>query len=270
MLHNRPNQDTMSTSSGRRLESAGRFLLPFSLILVLSGCGNPLVPDPNVVYLAFGDSTTNGPTGDDYPDMLPGRLGVEPAAVAKRGSGGETTAEGLERLRTYLQRELFPNARVLLYWQGGADVMDTLRRTDPFLLLSPEDEDYPFSETLERTLDETQSNIETLIREAQHSGLTVVVATYYQAPEAVLPCDPLLLEVITPAQSRRANAYFSLLNERIREAAGNTGALLVDVENDAVLNVGHFHDCNHLNAAGNEIIADLVAARLQGAASPSP
>ncbi len=234
--------------------------------LLMMGCDDVVFPDPNVIYLAFGDSATDGPSEVDYPDTLPGELGVEAVEIGKQGRGGETTAEGIERLRMFLERDLFPNAEVLLYWEGGGDLIDTLEQLDPFLLFSPVAEDYPFTDVLNSRLDQTQANMETLILDARNAGLTVYVMTYFLVPEETLPCDPLFLDVIVPSQVSNANDYFRLLNGRIRSAADSAGAILIDVETDAselTDSTDNFFDCNHLSASGNAIVAELIASQLQ-------
>ncbi|MEK7756569.1 MAG: hypothetical protein AAB385_05100, partial [Planctomycetota bacterium] len=57
-----------------------------------------------------------------------------------------------------------------------------------------------------------------------------------------------------------ANAYIARLNERIRTAADNQDAVLVDVAAvDDVLrqDQANYFDCNHLSEQGNGIVANL-------------
>lgn len=243
-----------------------------ALLLSLMGAGGGcsedalLVPDPAVRYLAFGDSETAGESGRDYPQILSELLGQPANAFVNQGRGGETAGEGLQRLRGLLDRGIYPNAHTLLYWQGGADVINLIRQVDALLLLSPTDPSYPHSARLAETLDRVQADIEAAIGAGQGAGLTVYVATYFSLREATARCEPLFLEIILPSQARNANGYVSLLNERIRQAAANTGASLVDIAAaDAMLQAddAHFLNCNHLSAAGNAIVARLFADRLR-------
>jgi lysophospholipase L1-like esterase len=240
------------------------------LLTLMHGCGEVRVPDPAVRFVAFGDSSTKGPAQRDYPDILRELIDAQPEAFANEGHGGESAREGLQRLKDLLARRLYPNAHTLLYWQGGIDILDFIRRTDPLVALSPTSPDYPFQEALNEALEATQANIEAAIMAAREAGWTVYVATYYLPPEAVLPCEPLVVDVILPEQAARAGAYIRLLNERIRRAADNAGATLVDVERSASslsADVLNFHNCNHLSARGNTAVAEVFRAALQGSAT---
>jgi lysophospholipase L1-like esterase len=241
--------------------------LSLSLIWPAIGCTDNalLMPDPSVRYLAFGDSGTSGRSGRNYPEILADLLGQPPGAIANQGKGGETTGEGLERLRELLSLSIYPNADALLYWEGGADIIAFIRQVDGLLLLSPTASTYPYSTELVETLDRVQTNIEAAITEGQMAGMTVYVATYFSLREATVSCAPLSLEVMSPFQARNANGYVSLLNERIRQAAINTGAALVDIASaDGFLHAddSNFVNCNHLSEKGNEIIAQLFAEAL--------
>ena len=236
-------------------------------LLGSAGCeGDILIPDPAVRFFAFGDSSTAGESGRDYVDFLPDLLGSPPEEFAKQGKGGETAGEGLDRLSQLLSLSIYPNAHTLLYWEGGGDVIDFIREVDPLLLLSPSDPGYPYKAQRDEALNRIQSRIEAAIAEAQTAGLTVYVATYFSLQEAVVPCDPLLLDVILPSQARNANGYISLLNERIRQAARNTGARVVDVasaDDRLQAKSSNYLNCNHLSQSGNEIVAQIFAEALR-------
>ncbi|MBN1346572.1 MAG: SGNH/GDSL hydrolase family protein [Phycisphaerae bacterium] len=243
------------------------WLLPTCLVCLgwVLGCGNDSflrLPDPAVRYVAFGDSSTRGPSERDYVTYLPNLLGESSNAFSNEGDGGETSAEGVTRLRSLIDRGIFPNAVAMLYWEGGGDLIDLIKSLDPLLLLSPESADYPLTARLESKLDEIQANIEAAIRLAQDAGWDVYVATYFFLPRGSLDCDPLVLGVLLPGQADNANAYVTLLNERIRQAAQNRGAVLVDVaDSDAELrgDPANYQNCNHLSAQGNQIVAGLFA-----------
>lgn len=233
--------------------------------LQVTGCGAFVLVNEDAVFVAFGDSTTAGPSTKDYVEFLPELTGLPARQFANEGSGGETTSEGLERLDRMISLDVYPNARQLIYWQGGADVIDFVRRRDPLLLLSPSDPDYPFSDLLESELNQTQQNIERAVSLANDAGWGVVVATYFPIPSISLDCDALLFGVILPAQAQNADAYLAMLNDRIRIAALRAGASLVDVQSlggELLADSNNYFDCNHLSASGNEIVARSIAESL--------
>ncbi len=232
------------------------------LAVALPGCGAARLPDPDVVYIAFGDSATAGPGERDYPDILADRLDLPVDAFANEGRGGEVTAEGIERLRGLLATEIYPNAQALLYWQGGTDLVDLIQELDPLLARSPNDGDYPYVDELADELDRIEDNIAEAIGIGRNHGLDVYVATYFPMREAFGGCPALPLDVIVPGQAQRANAYTELLNERIRSAARDAGAALVDVADEGAritADPEHYENCNHLSAAGNAIVAEVFA-----------
>ncbi len=78
-------------------------------LLLVAGCSSPLLPDPAVKYIAFGDSTTNGPAAIQYWQYLQQDLEVPATAFAGQGQGGETVEQGLPRLEDLLNRDVYPN-----------------------------------------------------------------------------------------------------------------------------------------------------------------
>jgi hypothetical protein len=232
-----------------------------SLMLIgIFGCPEIQPPDPAVRYIAFGDSSTEGPADRDYPVILRELLGEPADSFAVEGEDGETAAEGLDRLRLIFSRDLYPNAHTLLYWEGAAAVIDFIEEVDGLLVFSPLAAGYPYSNELDIRLDRVQANIEAAVAEAHSAGLNVYVASYFKGREVTQPCEPLFLNVILPAQVRNANDYITLLNARIREAATNSGATLVDLAaaNDEItLDTANFYDCRHLSAKGNAIVAQV-------------
>lgn len=229
-----------------------------AIAAVAAGC---TPPDPAVLYIAFGDSATAGATSPAYPELLRQRLGEDAGTVVNEGDDGENSGQGVERLEGLLSQGLYPNAKALLYWEGGNDVVEFIRTHDPFFLLCPDDVNYPFTTALNAALDATQANIEDAIQLGRDAGLTVFVATYFALPETIIECDALLLNVLLPAQARWSNVYVEMLNDRIRVAAAQ-GAILVDVAaKNAVLQAdgANYADCNHLSTQGNDIVAGLFA-----------
>lgn len=247
-----------------------RSVFPWSMLacsILLAGCGELRLPDGRVTHVAFGDSTTAGPSNRDYPDILREMLGEPPEAFANEGEGGETTAEGNDRLDRLIASAIYPNAAVWMYWEGGGDVIDFIQDNDPFLLLSPEDADFPLAGTLEDRLDQTQANIQRAIASMSGAGHTVLVATLFFIREDVGACPALPLDILLPAQAANANAYLRLLNERIRTAATSAGAILVDiaaVDETLGASAENYFNCNHLSEAGNTIAAGVFRDALAG------
>jgi lysophospholipase L1-like esterase len=224
----------------------------------IAGCAEVQVPDPDVRVVAFGDSTTAGPAGQDYGDTLRIKLGEPIESFANEGKSGETSGEGVARLQQLLQDKIYPNAETLLYWEGAGDIIDFMREYDPFLIFAPDDPNFPFSEPLKEMLDRVQTNIEHSIALAKQANLSVFVATYYFLRANIGQCDAMPLKTLLPDQAEHANRYVVLLNERIRQAVENQNAVLVDLEilADSISeDPGNYFDCNHLSAQGNDIVA---------------
>lgn len=243
-----------------RSRRAPHFLIAMALGVLAggAGCHGFALPNPTVRYIAFGDSTTAGDTDRDYCDILGDLLGVEPAMVVNEGHGGETTSEGLPRLRRLLRQQRYPEAKVLLYWEGGNDLIEFIQVYDPLLISSPGAENYPYQRRLFELLDETQANMEEALRLARNAGWRVLIATYFPLRENTNRCDPMPFDVMLAEQAMVANTYLALLNQRIRRAALSAGATLVDVEavgGMLIADPANYADCNHLSAKGNEIVA---------------
>lgn len=251
------------SSRRRRLPAWPRVLISSWLVLSVSGCGTQMimrVPDPAVRYIAFGDSTTAGPAERDYPDILRELLGEPVETFANEGKSGESAEEGLVRLDVLLSRRIYPNARVLLYWEGGKAIVEFTEDYDPFLVFSADDPAYPYAEELEEVLTEAQTTIEQAIGSAVDAGLVVYIATYFPLAPDFTECDALPFDIILPSQAQNANSYVMMLNEHIRSAAVNGGATVVDVEASAdVLQAdpANYFNCNHLSTSGNEVVAHL-------------
>jgi len=146
-----------------------------------------------------------------------------------------------------------------LYWEGGDEIVEFVKEHDPLLLTSPEDPNYPFTTELNQRLDKVQGDIEQAIGLAQGAGWKVYAATYYYMREN-MQCRPALLNVLLAPQAANANGYVRRLNERIRTAAANKNAVLVDVETIADFlqaDSANYADCNHLSEQGNEAVAEV-------------
>lgn len=197
-----------------RSQNPSRRPLPLTLLLPLTlaiaGCA--AAPDPAVRYIAFGDSTTAGPADTQYWQFLRDDLHQPAESFAGQGRGGEQTANGLDRLQGLLDAGLYPNARVLLYWQGGNDLIAFVHSHDPLLVLSPKAADYPFVAELAAALDTTQGNIEQAIRLGRQAGLTVYAANYFYLSAQTGQCKPALLGVLLPTQQDRVTEYIQFFS----------------------------------------------------------
>ena len=145
-------------------------LLLFLVSIALAGCGDgsPKLPKLGAgdVVLAFGDSLTYG-TGasesESYPAVLAGLIG---RTVIREGVPGQTTAQGMERLPSALERH---RPKLVLLCLGGNDM---LRKVDDATIAA---------------------NLREMIRRIQESGAAVVLlgvpkpalfggaASYYEA-----------------------------------------------------------------------------------------
>ncbi len=101
-----------------------KYLFIITLVFVgaiLQGCGsNKLEPIGNGTVLAFGDSLTLGvgtTKENSYPAVLAKLSGLN---VVNSGVSGETTAQGLKRLPTELERTK-PDLVILI--EGGNDIL---------------------------------------------------------------------------------------------------------------------------------------------------
>lgn len=120
------------------------------LLIALSGCSpSKLEPIPkNGTILAFGDSLTVGvgvPNVNSYPSVLAGLTGL---TVINSGVSGETTDNGLIRLRDVLDNT---NPDLLILLEGGNDILRN------------------------RNLSETKANLAAMIELAQRQGIPVVL-----------------------------------------------------------------------------------------------
>jgi len=217
--------------------------------------------------VAFGDSTTDGPSTRNYPDILRERLGEPVESFSNQGHSGETTEEGLERIVNDQIFATFPNAQFFLYWEGGNDVADFIGSHDPLLLLSPNDEDYPFTTSLTNTLDTLENNIEQAVQSAKDENLDVYIATYFPLAPGITTCGALAFDLLLPGQAEKAQVYLDLMNERIRNVATTYGATVVDVSTLGTTlqaDPDNYFDCNHLTEQGNAIVVELFATEITG------
>ncbi len=248
-----------------RIVSCSLFLFAINL----TGCVPimPPLPQPDVKYIAFGDSTTDGPSDRNYPDILQELLGEPVGSFINLGKSGETSEEGLQRVNSALNVTTFPNVQFFLYWEGGNDVADFIGENDPLLLRSPDDPDYPYTTSLTNMLDALENNIEEVIRNAKDANLDAYIATYFPLAPTITSCGALAFDLLLPGQAEVAQVYIDLMNERIRNVASTNSATLVDVSTLAATlqaNSDNYHDCNHLTEQGNTIVAELFFSEITG------
>ncbi|MCB9851709.1 MAG: SGNH/GDSL hydrolase family protein [Phycisphaerales bacterium] len=248
--------------------AAALWMLAAVPIFAGADCGDGIgfrLPDPNVRVIAFGDSTTAGPSMMQYVEYLPDLLGEPENAFSNEGMGGETTTEGVARLQSLLNGGYLPNADTIIIWEGGNDIIDFIQAHDPFIAISPNDGLYPFGDELQQQLDATAANLASEIGAARAAGLNVLIATYFFIPEEIFTCNATPLDVIFPGQARVANDYTERLNESIRNLAAVEQATLIDIATlDDTLrgDLSNYENCNHLSAAGNAIAAQQIAESL--------
>jgi lysophospholipase L1-like esterase len=236
--------------------------------LALLGCNDPVgfrIPDPDTRIIAFGDSATAGADAQGYPEMLPGLLAISADSVANEGVGGEETAAGLPRLRSLIDREIFPNAENIILWEGGVDLIHFVAGSDPNLQWNPADEGYPLRDQLADVLDKVESNLSAMAGLAQAAGWNVYLVTYF--PISTANACPLFSFELNPQQAQAVDAYFHSLNERIRSAASNNDCVLIDVAaigSQLQSDPANYLDCNHLSDQGNALVADQIAKAFPG------
>jgi lysophospholipase L1-like esterase len=251
----------------RRLPLAYCWHVLFVSGMLLAGCDSlPAPPDPNVRYIAFGDSTTDGPADRQYVDFLPDLLGESADAFANEGESGETSEEGLARLRMIFATDQYPNATTFIYWESGNDLNEFIRTNDPLLLTSPVDPEFSRGDELATALDDAMANVAAAIAEARTNGLTVFVATYAPLAPGIERCDALPLDVLFPGQATNGNAYLDALNTQLVQIAATNGATLVDIAaigDELRSDSANYENCNHLSEQGNERVAEEFSAAIR-------
>ncbi len=241
---------------------AGRALLASAAVLA-AGCGSVVLPE--VRYVALGDSITGTLDSDTWPRFLIDSLEIADEAFAAEGSGGRTAAGGFERLSEILDLGTYPDATVLIYFLGGADVIGFVVSVDPALTAAPSDGQFMFGDALNALLDDVRAAMRATLELARAAGFEIYVATYFSLPADAAPCEALGGDALSSDQAERVNEYVELLNEVISDLAVEVGATLVDLRlaNEALLGPpAHFADCTHPNESGAEIIAARFAEAL--------
>ncbi|MCH8913589.1 MAG: SGNH/GDSL hydrolase family protein [Planctomycetes bacterium] len=233
-----------------------------SAALLAAGCG-PVVW-PEVRSVALGDSITGTLDSDTWPRFFVDLLDISDEALAAEGSGGRTVIGGFERLNEILDLGTYPDATVLIYFLGGADVIEFIASIDPALTTAVSDGQFMFGDALNALLDDVHTVMLATLELAQAASLDIYVATYFSLPADVAPCEALSGDVLSSDQAERVNEYVALLNEVISDVAVEFGATLVDLRlaDEALMGPpAHFADCTHPSERG----AEIIAARFAGA-----
>jgi lysophospholipase L1-like esterase len=206
---------TESHGAGWRWRICLRHLLPAVGLCLLLSCRAteklpPLAADG--VILAFGDSITFGtgaPSGESYPAVLERLTGRR---VVNAGVPGEVTAEGLQRLPEFLERE---HPALLILCHGGNDLLRRLDRAA------------------------TTENLRSMVRLAREKGVAVVLVAvpnpdlgltppeFYRqvAAEFGIPCESKALPRILGKGSLKSD-YIHPNAAGYRELAGALVKLL--------------------------------------------
>jgi hypothetical protein len=127
------------------------------------------------------------------------------------------------------------------------------------------DSDYPYTQELDNELERVGAELAEAISLGESAGLDVYVATYYPILSGFSTCPAVPFDILLPGQAEHANEYVVLLNARIRQAAADAGAVLVDVAREAdelADERDNYTNCNHLSAAGNARVAEVFFAAL--------
>ncbi len=209
------------------------------LLLCAAGAAAPQSP---TIYVAFGDSITEG-VGDEegggYPPRLEGLLIARGrnADVRNRGKAGETTVDGLTRINSVLAE----GGDVLLLMEGTNDLPHNI---------SPE--------TIAFNLDE-------MAKRGERAGMVVGVAT-------VIPRSPV-------ANVDRENILTQQLAETIRDMAGTSERALPDPFEEFITTPNLYQDfyshdpddpVGHPNARGYDKLAHVFFDLIVGVDSVPP
>lgn len=238
-----------------------RLICLLVLTLVASGCASGLrIPNLMTRTVCFGDSMVDGDSNKNFWEYVREDKSESRFSYANEGKGGDTIAEGLKRFKSLVKYSIYPNATVLIYWQGGKDVMNLVKKYDPLLLVSPTSDKYRYKSELERDFGLIESNLELVILRAKQQGWKVYMATYYNLRPGFQKCSAFPINVLFPLQIRNINEYIAMLNQRIRKVTIKMGVTLVDiavVSDEITMSKTNYHDCLHLSKQGNRIAADV-------------
>ena len=227
------------------------------VIIKTSDTLNSADPRPSVILVCFGDSATKGAVDQHYPGYIEEWINPGDDDVANEGKSGETSSEGLNRLRNIINSNEYPNAQVYAYWEGGNDIVDAISQVDPLLIWDPARSWYPFREQLATLLAIVKENLRQGVAKIRETDATPVLGTYYYLM-AFKKCKLSPFHFLFPLQVRRTDHYVDELNQVIYELADEENVPLADIHSElGRMMYWHYHDFNHANAEGNRLIAEV-------------
>lgn len=195
-------------------------------------------------FLAFGDSITEGKNGlmstgviipGNYAERLRAKLAdrynEQTITMVNEGQGGEGTGEGKWRLGPAMTQA---QPEVLLLLEGTND------------LIGAQDAG---------TMNSAVDSLRMMIQQGKSRGARVFLAT-------LPPMNPGVCCLSGAA------AAVPVLNARIRSLAAAENVTLVDLE--PILTIAHLSDGKHLNAQGNQLMADTFFTAIQAALEVKP
>ena len=161
-----------------------------------------------------------------------------------------------------IEFDIYPHAEVLIYFLGGADIIDFVGSNDPGLATAPGDPEYPFTEELDGLLEDMRAAMSETLELSIGRGYRTLVVTYFSLPPGVTPCDALGGNKLDRTEALRVNEYVELLDELIADLAGELQLSVVDLRlaDDALAqDLGNFADCTHPSESGAAIVAGQFA-----------
>ncbi len=225
------------------------------LTCLSTGCGNPAAAEWGIV----GDSLTGTGTSSTYPARLMSELNLEPAALIVDGRGGRPAKGGAESVRALIAT--YPNLHSLIFFLGGADIVDFVAEADPDLTRNLDDPADGIAGELAAVLDAVSIDIAEALDHAADAGVAVWVVTYPPLPARDLPCLAFGGARLSGTDAVRAQRYVAELNVMLRAQADRAGARVIDLEvvDPLGADARNYADCLHPSAAGAERMGEAMA-----------
>jgi lysophospholipase L1-like esterase len=219
------------------------------------------IPPPkigsDIILVCFGDSATHGAVDEHYPSYLEAWINPSSDDVVNEGKNGETSGEGLSRLRHIIDSHEYPNAKVYAYWEGGNDVIDWVQEVDPYLVWDPANPNYPFRNQLNSILSNMKDNLRQGVYKIQETTAQPILGNYYYLISYIrCPLSPI--GFLLPRMTTIANHYVDEITTTIYDLAAEEQIPLADINGElGQMPYEYYHDCNHASAIGNEAIAEV-------------
>ena len=204
--------------------------------------------DEKVRIIAFGDSLTYGwSIISSYPQVLERMMELPPGTILNAGLAGELLAYSEVRLEEVLDYG-YPNLRVILFWEGGNDLLIDIMTNNPDLAL-PADPANPIFESMEG---HGRRRIEMIL----DRGYELVVGTYYHFVPGKVPCY-IIPEGMSPEQAANLATYVDLGNRAILDLAEGYGLRVARMDELGMLegDPDNYIDCLHADIDGHALIA---------------